>query len=292
MAEKYHVTGNPLDLTTDPSFPKAIGLVEMTGAMDLTLADRRLYNALLANAYETIHLEQEHTIRLSDLRQLSASEGATPHKHNARIKDSLKRLKGQVVEFNALGSDKSDWTHITSLLGDMRFSKAADVLFYEFPKALRPLLADPSLYARIRLGIVYRFQSKYALILYEILQRHASRKRKAWTWEVEVDVLRRLLGLDTQMPNFGDVLRRAIEPAVSDISAHAPFNVTATLQRAGKATKGRGGKVTVVAFHVVRKPAAGAAATEENVPVEMGAAAVPIGAVPVAGDDVPRSDCP
>lgn len=289
MAEKYHVAGKPLDLSTDPSFPKPIGLVEMTGAMDLTLADRRLYNALLANAYETLHLDQEHTIRLSDLRRLSAADGAMPHKHNARLKDSLKRLKGQVVEFNALGSDASDWTHLTSLLGDMRFSKTADVLFYEFPKALRPLLVDPALYARIRLGVVYSFQSKYALILYEILQRHASRRRNAWTWTVGVDDLRRLLGLVTQMPNFGDVVRRALVPATSEISAHAPFIVTVTLERAGKATQGRGGKVTKVAFHVVRKSTVGATAAGESV-AETGAA-LPIGAVPVAADGVPGSGC-
>lgn len=290
MAEKYHVTGKPLDLSTDPSFPKPIGLVEITGAMDLTLADRRLYNALLANAYETLHLDQEHEIRLSDLRRLSAVDGATPHKHNARLKDSLKRLKGQVVEFNALGSDDvSDWTHISSLLGDMRFSKAADVLFYEFPKALRPLLVDPARYARIRLGVIYRFQSKYALILYEILQRHASRRRNAWTWIVSVDDLRRLLGLDTQMPNFADVVRRALEPATREISAHAPFNVTVKLERAGKATQGRGGKVTQVAFHVARNPAAGTAVAGKN--IKAISTALPIASVPAAADGVPDSNC-
>lgn len=199
--------------------------------------------------------------------------------------DSLKRLKGQVVEFNALRSDASDWTHITSLLGDMRFSKAADVLFDEFPKALRPLLVDPTLYARIRLGVIYRLQSKYALILYEILQRHASRKRSAWTWTVGVDDLRRLLGLEMQMPNFSDVVRRALEPATSEISTHAPFTVTVTLERVGKATKGRGGKVTKVAFHVVRKPAASPAMAEKSVAET--STALPIDPAPAAADGVP-----
>src|SRR4051794_31500969 len=96
-----HATGRPLDLTTQPTFPKAIGLTEIAGGKNLTLQDRRLFDTLLAVAYERIERDEEHSVRLADLRRLAVRETAEhEHKGNERIKASIKRLKSLVIEFN------------------------------------------------------------------------------------------------------------------------------------------------------------------------------------------------
>jgi len=126
MPVKYHATGNPLDLTTEPTFPKPIGLTDLANAGALTLHDRRLFDTLLAVAYDKIDQDCEHHVRMSDLRRLAqGEEAAMPTNTNARIKASVKRIKSLVVEFNYLGEAEGDWA-IENLLGSVRYAAAKD----------------------------------------------------------------------------------------------------------------------------------------------------------------------
>ncbi|CAO3460794.1 hypothetical protein [Azospirillum argentinense] len=261
MPEKYHSTGNPLDLTTNPTFPKAVGLTDLANAGALTLHDRRLFDTLLAVAYDKIDQDIEHSVRMSDLRRLAQGEDAAmPTNTNARIKASVKRIKSLVVEFNYLGEAEGDWA-IENLLGSVRYSSAKDTLYYTFPASLRPMLVDPALYARIRLAVVYEFRSKYALILYELLQRHADRRTPDWVWTIEIPRLRVLLGCEDRFPDYGQLSRRVLSPAVEEINLYAEFTVEIEPVRASNKKSGPGSGVTAVAFRVERKPAAIAAAT-------------------------------
>jgi hypothetical protein len=256
MASKYHVTGDPLDLTTNPSVPKALGLVELTGGRDLSLHDRRLFDTLLANAYERIEVDEEHSVRLAGLRRLAKRDLAdSPHQANERIDASINRLMTLVLNYDALDNEGDKWKCKVHLLGFTRYSERRDVLFYEFPKQLRPLLIDPALHARIRLSVIYQFESKYSLVLYEILQRHADRRAPCWVWTVAIEDLRRLLGLEDKFINFNDLARNVLVPAMTEINAHAEFGVGYEPIRLGgpKATRGRGSKVVQVAFSVARK---------------------------------------
>lgn len=256
MPGKYHTTGKPLDLSTKPTVPKSIGLVEMAGGHHLTLQDRRLFDTLLAIAYEHIEHDEEHSVRLIDLRRLCArSSDESPHKGNERIKESIKRLKSLVLEFNSLGNGEANWAYITNLLGDVRYSEGKDILYYEFPKPLRSLLVDPAIHARIRLAVIYKFNSKYSLILYEILQRHADRRLSGWEWPVNINELKLLLSVEDKFPNYKDLKRRVLDPAITEINEHAPYTVNFKEVRAKGpgTTRGRGAKVLKVIFKVARK---------------------------------------
>jgi hypothetical protein len=62
------MTSTPTHLT------KAVGVVEISEpAGELSLADRRLFNFLLANAYPRLGKHANHVVRLSDIRGLRRS---------------------------------------------------------------------------------------------------------------------------------------------------------------------------------------------------------------------------
>lgn len=264
MPTKYHATGNPMDLTTDPTVPKAIALVELAGGRDLTLHDRRLFDTLLANAYQRIEADEEHSVRLADLRRLAMRKTAeSPHQTNERINTSITRLMRLILDYENLDSEGEHWRCKAPLIAFAKYSERKDILYYEFPKQLRPLLVDPALHARIRLSVIYQFESKYSLILYEILQRHADRRRPCWVLTIDVDKLRRLLGVEDKFANFKDLRKRVLDPAKTEIDAHAEFTINFKEIREGgpTATRGRGSKVLKVEFTVTRKETAQAKKT-------------------------------
>jgi plasmid replication initiation protein len=105
------------------------------------------------------------------------------------------------------------------------------------------------------LAVAYKFNSKYSLILYEILQRHAARKNLPWEWRVKIEDLRRLLSVEDKFKNYSDLDKRVLHPAQREINSHADFLVDYHSQRAGKCNsmQGRGAKVIEIIFKVRRK---------------------------------------
>ena len=99
---------------------------------------------------------------------------------------------------------------------------------------------------------IYQFESKYGLILYEILKRYADRDAAEPYWAVQTSQLRDLLGCREQLKSWKDFRRRALDPAVDEIGRLSEFAVELFETRQGG---GRGGgKVVGVTFRVYRKP--------------------------------------
>jgi hypothetical protein len=95
---------------------KATGSVEIVPRKPLALVDRRLYNYLLASAYQDLGRVTKHTVRLSEVRQFAAeARGGQEDVDNRRLKESITRLMGTVVEFNVLGSASEVWRRASSL---------------------------------------------------------------------------------------------------------------------------------------------------------------------------------
>jgi Initiator Replication protein len=230
---------------------KATGAVEVMPKRPLSLADRRLFNYLLARAYPTLGKVEVHKVLLSEVRQFAAeARGGQEDADNRRLKDSVTRLMGTVVEFNTLGSDPGLW-EASQLLGPCKINKTTGELTYTFPKEIADRLREPALYSLINLKVVFQFESKYALALYEVLQRYADRNAADPYWAVRVEELRNLLGCTDILRDWTDFRRRALDPAIGEISQLAAFKVEMDEFRQGG---GRGGgKVVGAVFRVIRK---------------------------------------
>ncbi|MCW2242286.1 replication initiation protein [Azospirillum canadense] len=245
-------------------FPKSTGAVEISEPEgSLTLADRRLFNHLLAAAYRDLGKVDAHTVKMSEIRSFAAAaRDGIEDTSNRRIKASITRLQQTMVQFNYLDSSRGEVWRSSQLLGECELVERTGELTYSFPKGLAERLIEPALYSYISLKVVYQFESKYALILYEILKRYADRNAEAPFWPVKTSELRDLFGCRDKLKDWKDFNVRAIQPAIEEINDLAEFRVRMSERREGR---GRGGgKVVEVTFWIDRKdPAAAAAAARE-----------------------------
>jgi hypothetical protein len=232
---------------------KAVGIVEISEpAGQLSLSDRRLFNFLLANAYPNLGKQPNYTVRLSDIRGFAAlARDGTGEADNRRLKGSIERLQKTLVIFNYLDSDKGAVWQSSQLLGTCVLAERIGELTYMFPCGLEDRLAEPALYSYISLRVIYQFESKYALILYEILKRYADREAAEPYWAVKTSELRDLLGCRERLKDWKDFRRRALDPALGEIDRLSEFAVEVFETRQGG---GRGGgKVVGVTFRIRRK---------------------------------------
>jgi plasmid replication initiation protein len=236
-----------------------LNVVKSTGAVEiseptgqLTLADRRLFNLLLAQAHRDLGKVQEHVIRLSSIREFAAeARSGVEEVGNRRLKESVTRLQRTIVQFNYLDSEKGAVWQSSQLLGECTLVERTGELTYSFPSQLAQRLIEPALYSYISLRVVYQFESKYALILYEILKRYSDRNASEPYWAVKTSELRDLLGCREKLGDWKDFRRRALDPALEEIGRLSEFTVDLDEIRQGG---GRGGgRVVGARFKVRRK---------------------------------------
>ena len=241
---------------------KAAGAVEISEPEGrLALTDRRLFNHLLAHAYPELGRAPTHTIRLSAIRSYAAEarrRGAGEN-DNRRIKSSVLKLQKTVVEFNYLHSEKGRMWEASPLLSWCSISERTGELTYSFPPQLADKLIEPALFSYISLRVTYQFESKYALILYEVLKRYSDRTAETPYWSVKTSELRDIMGCRDKLKDWKDFRRRALDPALTEIGELAEFTVEVDEVRQGG---GRGGgKVVSCVFHVIKKDRQAAEAT-------------------------------
>ncbi len=216
----YRVVGNPLAPDIDASLPKAAETVEIAVQKGgLNLADRRLYNVLLAHAYPSLLERESHEVCLRDLRGTDTS--------NHRVKQAIKRLQAALVAYNYFGRRGKEWRS-AQLLGECSIVEATGVLTYSFPKSVRELLYSPEIYARINLKVQSELNSKYALILYELIQLRVHNQR---TWKVTPTALMDLFDAENSLRRFSNFKQRALDPAVSDINELTDINLSAAFEK-------------------------------------------------------------
>lgn len=207
---------------------KPTELIDIHGASGLTLSARRLYNRLLANAFgpDMADPGKDFVVALSELRGT--------HQGNERVEDSIIALMKTIVTVRQADGA----TTRVALLGgnDMGDStRTRGYLTYSFDKRLAPLLGDSIVFGKLELAVLQSFTTKYGLALYEALSRRV-RLQYVTFEDLEVSVLRDILGVpEGKLASFGNLRQKAIEPAVAEVSALAPFGCQIEpIERAGR----------------------------------------------------------
>jgi hypothetical protein len=129
---------------------------------NITLLQRRAWNALLANAYDDLPIKERHAMKVKDLMVILEFES-----HNEDyLKEALRALISCKVEWNVLGKDREkDWI-ATTLLAEARIHNG--VCTYAYAPTLREGLHNPRMYARLSLSMQNKFSSKHAQALWEL----------------------------------------------------------------------------------------------------------------------------
>ncbi|WP_035705999.1 replication initiation protein [Niveispirillum irakense] len=244
------ISGNVLDLSTDPTLPKPRTQIEVVETGNgLTLADRKLFNVLLAYSWDKLADADAplppFRASTADLRR---AIGDDTESNNVRLRQSFDRLMQTLVRFPYWSeADQQLKEGGSPLLAFRALPRGAGYAEWEFPPKLRPLLAKPGAWARIHLAICAQFSSKYSLALYELLSLRVNLREPRW--EVTIDDVRESLGCGDKMPNYAHFQRRVLDPAVSEINELSGLTIGYTEIR----SHGRGRKVEKLIFDVKKK---------------------------------------
>ncbi|MGB7946672.1 MAG: replication initiation protein [Candidatus Binatia bacterium] len=220
------VIGFPLDRKMPGEMDKPGELIDIKEISPLTLTDRRIYNLLIANAWNHITEPVEHIIDKSDLRGT--------HNGNERIEDSIRRLMGAIAEVKIVRDGKAAIKRVQLLGGNVEQEDERGRLYYTFPEQLMEIVKESEVFGRLKTQIMYCFKSKYSLALYEIVQKRVRLKYKQ-AEHFTVEEARALLGVPKdKLTRFPDFNKYALQPALREVNALSEHHVTIGMIKKGR----------------------------------------------------------
>lgn len=205
-------------------------LIELRGTGPLTLQDRRVYNVLIDQAWGPELGRPGHWFEIDTALLRSATD------RNARLDHSITRLMQTVCV--VVSKDGTEETKV-QLLGAtiLRTTSNGGTLRYRVPEELAYLLRDSTIFAKLELEVMKAFSSKYAFALYEALARRVNMKR--FTESFTLEELRELLGVETgKLTTYRNLNVRAIQPAITEVNAITPYQVSILPQKKGRKVVG------------------------------------------------------
>jgi Initiator Replication protein len=215
---------------------------------NITLLQRRTWNALLYNAYNELNSKEVHSISVPELARLI---GYDSHDMEYLKEASLAMLRC-IVQYNVLGKDGKNVWGATALLAQVKIENG--LFLYAYSPDLRERLHNPAMYARLDLNMQKRFDSKHALALWELCTDYLGTGRDyGETPFISIMDFRKLMGIPQgQYARFKDLSLYVIKEPVTEINDVSDFCVSIDYQRQGR-------KVTALKFkirRVVRLPGA------------------------------------
>jgi hypothetical protein len=220
------VRGDPFNPAAYSEIIKPGELVDIVELSPLTLTDRRIYNLLIANAWERINEPIVHRISKAALKG--------SHQGNERIESSLLRLMGTVAMVQIRKGGKT-FKRRVQLLGASDESLERDgFLHYRIPDELIEILRNSEVYARLKTQIMYCFESKYTLCLYEMIERRIGLDYKQKE-DFSIEELRGLLNVPAgKLERFADFNKYCLKVAENEINKLCPFYVQFKPVKKGK----------------------------------------------------------
>ena len=201
-------------------------LVDVVEVTPLTLSDRRIYNLLLENAWDAIDRPVTHTIPKALLRG--------NHNANDRIGPSIERLMSAIVRVEVVWDGEPAVERVQLLGGNVETARGDGMLEYEIPARLRRIIANSTVFARLRREVMFAMTSKYALTLYEMVQKRGNLRWRS-SERFTLDELRGVLGVPKgKLSTWSNLRMRAIEPAVAEVNAHSDYLVEIVPIRTGR----------------------------------------------------------
>ena len=220
------VIGFPLDRNNYGEMVKPGELIDIKEISPLTLTDRRIYNLLIANAWDRITEPVEHVIDKGDLRG--------SHNGNERIEDTIRRLMSAIAEVKITRDGKVAIKRVQLLGGNVEQEDDRGRLYYTFPNQLIEIIKESEVFGRLKTQVMYCFKSKYSLALYEIMQKRVGLKYKQ-AEHFTVSELRSLLGVPKdKLTRFPDFNKYALQPALREVNTLSDHTITLAMIKKGR----------------------------------------------------------
>ena len=196
----------------------------------ITHLQRRVWNVLLANAYNELPNTDIHRVSVAELaKSLGFNSRDSEH-----LKETLEALVDCTVKWNILEKDKEVEWGVASLLANAKIRDG--ICTYSFAPELRYKLYNPRVYAKLNLHLQNRFTSRYALILWEVCFDYFDRVREAGeTPFIPLKDFRELMGLEKKAyPDFKVLNRNVVKESIQEINELTNYHVEVELKRIGR----------------------------------------------------------
>jgi hypothetical protein len=205
------------------SIKKNVAAIHTSG--ELSLLERKLTNVLLLNAYEKLLTTRTHKV---PMKILCAMVGFDSNDTEA-IKSALRKIVSTAIEFNVLEDGKEVWRTMSMLsFGEIRDG----ICTYRYDEFLAERLYDPEIYATINMAVQRKFESGYALTLYENCLRYKSVGSTGW-WDIEK--FRRVMGATAAIyDEFKYLKRDVITKPMEQVNRIADIRIEAEFRRAAR----------------------------------------------------------
>lgn len=197
----------------------------------LTLTQRKLVNALLYNAYDTLLSEDTHSIPVSLLSEMIGFDS----RNQAHLRTAIRGLTETSVEWDILEDDGTSVWEVSSLLSSARIR--AGVCSYRYDRGLAEKMKHPDIYSKINLSVIRELRSSHALVLYENCYRFVDIGHTAW-WSLEV--FRKLMSVDelASYQEYKILKRDVISPAIKEINKLSNIQIELETRRKGRSVTG------------------------------------------------------
>lgn len=206
-------------------FVKPGELIDVHEVSPLTLTDRRIFNQLIANAWESIEEDKEHVISKAAL--MGSMTG------NDRIEKNILRLMGAIVQVKIQKDGESATQRIHLLGTNIEHDRKDGLLYYRFPEDLRSLIANSNVWAKIQHDVMFSFTSKYALTLYEMIQKR--RNMRITHEKFSIPEIRSFLGVPkNKLKRFADLNKYALKKAVEEVNGLSDMEVRVVPLKRGR----------------------------------------------------------
>jgi len=189
-------------------------------ANKLSLVQRKIADALLYNAYDSLLEKEEHHIHIETLAKLIGYNS----KDFKKIREDLIRLISTVIEWNLIDGDKMDSQGIwnaSSIIADARID--GPICSYSYSLRMRELLYRPEFYGTLNMEVMSQFKSVYGLVLYQNCIRYQNIKHTA---KIPYNIFRQLMGVDeTQYLRFSDFKKRVLNKGIEEVNKYSPIKI-------------------------------------------------------------------
>lgn len=133
------------------------------------------------------------------------------------IRKTMLELNKKPIEFKQ-GNKKYYWNWFTGFV----YTEGKGEFEFQLNPNIQPYLLDlKKHFTKYRLAFVYQFSSASTWKLYENLNRW----KNTGVWYVELDELRKLLGVEGKYPRFNSLRERLIEPSLKEINQKSDLAV-------------------------------------------------------------------
>ncbi len=119
--------------------------------------------------------------------------------------------------------------------GNLESGRSDGLLEYEIPARLRKIIRNSQVFARLQREVMFALSSKYALTLYEMVQKRGNLRWKA-SERFTLEALRGIMGVPKgKLSSWSNLKLRAIDPAVAEVNALSDYMVEISPIKTGRA---------------------------------------------------------